>query len=259
MAATVAVADLILIFARLDQVLLGDAANLFRHGGREQRGLVGGRRAFENPLDVVDEAHAQHFVGFVENQGLQVVEIERLALEVVHDATRGADDDVGAARQLLQLDGVALAAVDRQDVEAGQIAGVALQRLGNLDRQFARRRQDQRLRLGQFDVDLFHQGQGEGCGLAGAGLRLADQVAALQQDGDAFGLDGRWGFVTDFTERFQKPFAQAKLGKAFDGCQHDADSFPRRPSTRDWWQRNGPMVGRPGDPDAAMPGRKSMG
>jgi hypothetical protein len=176
-------------FTRLDQVFLGDAADLFRHGGREQRGLVLFRGAFENPLDVVDEAHAQHFVGFVENHGLQVVEVERLALEVVHDATRGADDDVGAARQLLELDGVALAAVDRQDVEAGQVLGVALQRFGDLDGQFARRGQDQGLRLGQLDVDLFHQRQGEGGGLAGAGLRHADQVMAVEQDGDALGLD----------------------------------------------------------------------
>ena len=87
-------------------------------------------------------------------------------------------------------------------MEAGHVAGVALQRLGDLDRQFARRRQHQRLRLGQLDVDLFHQRQGEGGGLAGAGLRLADQVAAVEQDGDAFGLDGRGGFVTDFVERF---------------------------------------------------------
>jgi hypothetical protein len=90
---------------------------------------------------------------------------------------------------LLELDGVALAAVDRQDMEAGQIFGVALQRFGNLDGQFARRGQNQCLRLGQFDVDLFHQGQGEGSGFAGAGLRLTDQVAALKQDGNTFCLD----------------------------------------------------------------------
>jgi hypothetical protein len=178
-------------FARLDQVFLGDAADLVRHGGREQRGLVLFRGAFENPLDVVDEAHAQHFVGFVEHHGLQVVEVERLALEVVHDATRRADDDVGAAGQLLELDGVALAAVDGQHVEAGQVLGVALQGFGHLDGQFARRRQDQRLRLGQLDVDLFHQRQRESGGLAGAGLGHADHVMPVEQDGDALGLDGR--------------------------------------------------------------------
>jgi hypothetical protein len=44
-------------------------------------------RVLEDPFDVVDEAHAQHFVGFVEHhQRSQAVEVEALALEVVHDA-----------------------------------------------------------------------------------------------------------------------------------------------------------------------------
>ena len=61
--------------------------------------------------------------------------------------------------------------------------------------------------LRQLDVDLFQQRQREGGGLAGAGLRLADQVAAFEQDGDALGLDRRRGFVADFAERFEKCFA----------------------------------------------------
>ena len=118
-------------------------------------------------------------------------------------AARGADVDVGAARQLLELDGIALAAVDGQDVEAGQILGVALKGFGNLDGQFARRRQDQGLRLHQLDVDGFHQRQGESGGLAGAGLGHADQVMAFEQDGNTLGLDRRRGFVADFGEGLQ--------------------------------------------------------
>lgn len=81
---------------------MGDAADGVRHGGREQRGLAGGGGVLENPFHVVDEAHAQHFVGFVEDQGGQVVEVEALAFEVVHDPARGADDHVGAALVLAQ-------------------------------------------------------------------------------------------------------------------------------------------------------------
>ena len=43
----------------------------------------------------------------VEDQGGQAVEVEGLSLQVVHDPARGADDDVGAAGELLQLDAVA--------------------------------------------------------------------------------------------------------------------------------------------------------
>ena len=66
------------------------------------------------------------------------------------------------------------------------MAGVALQRLGDLDRQLAGWRQDQRLRFGGLDIDLLEQRQREGGGLAGAGLRLADEVMA------GFGRTGAW-------------------------------------------------------------------
>ena len=233
-------------FFRIDQVFLGDAANLLRHRCREQCGLVLLRRVFENPFDIVDNAHAQHLVRFVEDHGLQVVEIERLALEVVHDATRCADDDVGTTGELLELDGVALAAVNRQDVKAGQILGVALQRLGDLDGEFARRRQDQRLRLGDLDVDGFHQRQREGGGLAGAGLRHAQDVMAVEEDGNALGLNGRGGFVTDFAQGFEERFAQAEFGKAVDGRRHDAVPFIIAGSACGERRCVCPMVGRPG-------------
>ena len=195
-------------FLRLAQVLARHAADHIRHGGREQRGLARRRRVFEDPLDVVDEAHAQHFVGFVQHQHRQVVEHQALALEVVHDAAGGADDDVGTARKSAQLHHHALSAVDRQDVEAGQVVGVLLQRLGDLDRQFARRRQDQGLRHGALEVDLLQQRQGEGGGFAGAGLGFAEQVVAGQQDRDAGGLDRRGGFVADIGEGLEQ-----RLGK----------------------------------------------
>jgi hypothetical protein len=53
------------------------------------------RRSFlQHRLDVVDETHAQHLVGFVEHQRGQSGQIERAALEVIDHAARGADHDV---------------------------------------------------------------------------------------------------------------------------------------------------------------------
>ncbi len=75
-------------------------------------------------------------------------------------------------------------------MEAGQVLGIALQRLGDLDGQLAGRRQDQGLRLGDLDVDGFHQRQREGGGLAGAGLGHAEDVVTIQQHRNALSLDG---------------------------------------------------------------------
>ena len=95
-----------------------------------------------------------------------------------------ADDDVHAATQRGELDAVALAAVDRQHVHAAQVGGVPLERLAHLQRQLAGRRQHQRLRALLAEVEPLEDRQRERRGLAGAGLRQADQVAAREQRRD---------------------------------------------------------------------------
>jgi hypothetical protein len=61
--------------------------------------------------------------------------------------------------------------------------GVGLERLGDLDRQFARRRQHQRLRRGLFDIDARQHRQRKGGGLAGTGLGLAQHVEVSSSSG----------------------------------------------------------------------------
>ena len=80
------------------------------------------------------------------------------------------------------------AAEDGHDRDALALA-VRAQRLRDLDAQLARRRQDERLDLRVARVDVLEQRQPEGGGLARAGLRLADHVAALEQRGDRLLLD----------------------------------------------------------------------
>jgi hypothetical protein len=129
-------------FDRIAQVGLGDAADLRRHGGREQRDLARLGRGLEHRLDVVDEAHAQHLVGLVQHQAAQLRQVQRTAAEVIDHAPGRADHDMHPAPQRGQLRAVALAAVDRQHVEAGQVMRVFLEGLRDLDRQFARGSED---------------------------------------------------------------------------------------------------------------------
>jgi hypothetical protein len=110
---------------------------------------------------------------------------------VVDHPARGADDDVHAALERLQLRVIALSAVDRQHVETGQVHGIFLERLGDLDRQFAGRCEHQRLRLELLRVDLRQDRQRERRGLAGAGLGLAEHVAAGEQRRNRGRLDRR--------------------------------------------------------------------
>ena len=225
-------------FDRLAQVPLRDAADRRRQRRREQRDLARGRRLLEDPLDVVDEAHLQHLVGLVEHQAGDAAEIERAALDVVHDAARRADHHVRAALQAHQLRRVALPAVDRQHVEALDLRRVALEGLGDLDRELAGRHQHDALRRAAPHLDAAQHRQREGRGLAGAGLGLAEHVVAGQQHRDGGRLDRRRRFVADLGQRPEHGGTQAEVverdGRSDGACSHGglrrAASATARPS-----------------------------
>jgi hypothetical protein len=54
-------------------------------------------------LEILAEAHVEHLVGFVEDDGLECREVERAAFEMVAQAPGGADDDVRAVAELAAL------------------------------------------------------------------------------------------------------------------------------------------------------------
>jgi hypothetical protein len=154
---------------------------------------------------------------FVEHQRLEFGQVQRAAVEMVDHPPRGADDDMHATLERLQLRVVALAAVDRQHVEALDLVGVALEGLGDLDGQLAGRRQHQYLRLARGQVEARQQGQRERGGLAGTGLRLPEHVATGQQRRDGGGLDRRRGFVADLGHRCHHGLGKAQIGEAQGG------------------------------------------
>ncbi len=53
---------------RVSHVPAGEVHDPRRHGGGEEGGLALLGHLLEDPLDVLDEAHVQHFVGFVEDE-----------------------------------------------------------------------------------------------------------------------------------------------------------------------------------------------
>ena len=167
----------------------------------------------QDRLDVLGEAHVEHLVGLVEHQEAQLAQVEGALVEVVHDAARRADDDVHAAAQRAELDAVALAAVDRQHVHAGQVPGVLLERLADLERELAGGREDERLRLLLAQVEPREHRQRERRRLAGAGLREPDDVSPVEHGRDRRGLDGRRGLVADLVDGGQHAWVEPELGE----------------------------------------------
>jgi hypothetical protein len=171
----------------------GELLDLFGHGGREQRRLAVGMGGAGELLDVVDEAHVEHAVGFVEHQPARLVELDvALADEIDEPAGRG-DQDVDAVAQALHLHVARHAA---EHLAGGDVHALGQEPDGLVDLhgEFARRRENQRMRglgaaLGAERGDAGEDRQREGRRLAGAGLGDAEHVAAGEIMRDRLGLD----------------------------------------------------------------------
>jgi len=110
----------------------------FRHGSREEQSLARVGRSGHDKVDVIDKAHVQHFIGFVEDDGRNVAQVDSAALHVVDEAARGGDDDLRALAQAAQLAFHILTAVDRQGLNVGELSQM-VQFFGDLHSKFTGR------------------------------------------------------------------------------------------------------------------------
>ncbi|TKJ19109.1 hypothetical protein A6V29_10450 [Blastococcus sp. CCUG 61487] len=178
---------------RLGHERPGEGDDRAGHRRREQHRLplLGNHR--EDPLDVGQEAQVEHLVGLVEDEHLDLAEDQVAALRQVEQPAGGADDDLDALLQRLDLRLERAAAVDGLDAHAALGAGGG-QVAGDLHAQLAGGDDDQRLRdavatLGRRG-DALQQRDAEAEGLAGAGAGLTDEVVAGQRQREGELLDG---------------------------------------------------------------------
>ncbi len=208
---------------RLVEQLVGELLDLVRERCREQQVLpLGGhRQQRHDPLDVGNEAHVEHAVGFVEHEHLDLPEVNALVFDVVEQPPRSGDEDLDAGADDLELRLDVDAAVDDGRAQLG-VPAVGLDRVLDLDREFPGRGQDQRAhrvprrrraRVGQRG-QLLQDRQRETGGLAGAGLGAAHDVVAGENDGNGLRLDRRGRGVAGFFDGPQQFGPQPELGKA---------------------------------------------
>ncbi len=101
------------------------------------------RQHRDDAANVGQEAHVEHAIRLVEHEDLDVTKIDGALLRMIEQPARCRDDDVDAAPQLVDLRIDADAAVDHGGLERHVLA-VVLDALGDLRRELARRRQNQR-------------------------------------------------------------------------------------------------------------------
>ena len=209
---------------------MGDPADLAGHRCREEHHLTLLRQLAQDPLDVVDEAHAQHLVGFVEHQAAQPGDIEGALTHVVHHPAGGADHDLNPALELVDLIAEVRAAVEGQDPQVGKFGGVALEGVGHLDGELTGGGEHQHLGGALGLIEGRQHRQGEGRRFAGTGLGLTHQVAAEHQLRNGSRLDRGGLAVADLREGFEDSVGEAEGGKPVlltGFCLGDFDAFAR--------------------------------
>ncbi len=163
---------------------------------------------------ILVKAHVQHLVGFIQHHGLHVGHIDGLVAVVVHQAARGGHHHLTARFQLALLLVHARAAINADDLDAGQKLGQVLQVLGNLLGQFPGRAQHHGLGFLPGRVHLGQDGNAEGHGLAGAGGGLGNHVMAGHHQGDGLFLNlGHLGKTHGLGGAYDLGRHVGKLGK----------------------------------------------
>ena len=136
---------------------------------------------------------------------------------MVEQAARCCDEDIDAARQPLGLRTLADTAEHDSDGEA-EMATISAEALRNLCGEFACRTEDQcssAVTGCRFSVGCkpMKDRQRKGGRFAGAGGRLADQVAAFEQERDRFALDRGRFLITQRGERLEDFRAKTQVGE----------------------------------------------
>ena len=186
-----------------------------RHRGGEEQRLPGEGNELADALDVGNEAHVQHAVGFVDHQQFDAGEQQAAALGMVEQPAGGCDQDVDAARQLGILVAERDAADQQRDVELLPGA-VFIELFLDLGGEFAGRLDDQGARHAGSRAALFQHGEHrkhEGSGLAGAGLGDAENIPASQNVGNCLFLNGGGGGVTGGRDGGEHLIGQAEMGE----------------------------------------------
>jgi hypothetical protein len=242
---------------RVDQKVTGQPLDLFREGGREQQVLALLGQQGDDAAHVVDEAHVEHAVGFVEHQHLHRGQVDiALALVVEQTAGRG-HDDVHAARQGVDLRLHAHAAIHCHAVqlEVTAVGGEVFMHLrsqltGGSEDEGARNDLALGVASGFAAAQALQHGQGEAGRFAGAGLRGGQQVVPCEHNRNSLELNGSGHGVALFGNSAHEGLDQAQILKRHvknfrERCVNRSRTLPPRLKKRaslqqmEWAERLG--------------------
>ncbi len=172
---------------RVERVRLRERADFAVERRGEKHRLALRRQEAENLLHLRLEAHVEHPVGFVKDEDADVAERDHPPVLEIREAARRRDDDVRAL-ELLRLRRDRRAAVCGCGADTERCAEQR-QLLGHLQRELARRDEDERRGRLLVGGNALDDWQPERERLARSGRRLTENVAACERVGDDEGLN----------------------------------------------------------------------
>ena len=165
--------------------------------------MCGGRKIAVYVVNLLAETLVEEFIGFIENQHLDVSGAKMAAANHIGNTTRSTGNNVLAIVELADIlsnVGATNAGVALDVHVVSQSHHYAL----NLGRKFAGRGKDEGLCLADGGVDDLKHRDRESGRFTGTGLGLGDGVATLADLNDSAGLDSGGGLISvgvDTTEQ----------------------------------------------------------
>ena len=190
--------------------LLGKLSEIPGHCCCKEQVLTFFRQLGYDSPDVRQEAHVEHVVSLIEDEGVDFLGLHLATLEQVKDAAGTADHDLGSFSEGLDLGAVGDTSVDGNRPDPGS-ARKGPDLLVDLDGQLTGGSEDEGARAGsRVFQQALKQREPEGGRLPGSCLGKPKYVAALYDRGDGFNLDWTGFVVSGFTECFIESWIEVK-------------------------------------------------
>ena len=202
---------------RIAQHLRGEFGDGARHRRRKQQRLSLRRKLGDDFADVVNEAHVEHSVGFVEDKAFDTAQAKRILLDKIEQPPWRGDKNIDASEQRAHLRPHRDPA-NHQRARDAKMAAVGAEAVENLPRQFACRAEHQdaaafALQGSWISGKSMQDRQREGCRFPGSGLGNSDHVALRQDDRYRLFLDRSCGGVFLFRDCTRNCFVKAEAVK----------------------------------------------
>ena len=166
------------------------------------QGLVLLHDAGHDEVDVFDEAHLEHLIGFVEDHGFDLGQVETVVPYKVDKAAGSGDEYVDSVIDLGLLNVHVKTAIDGEGDDIG-VLGDFVDFLYVLESQFASGDQDQDLDGFVRRVDGVDERDSTGTGFSRARFGQPHDIFIGDDMGDSLFLDGGHFLIAHFVEGFE--------------------------------------------------------